>query len=658
MERSQTMLTADQELAHHPLPGETGSEPLSEAIRQAQDFLLRRQQPGGYWLGKLEADASVAAGYLVVMHFMGVDVDPRRKGKVVAGVLRAQNPDGSWSAYAGGPGDLNVSLQVVFGLRLGGLAADTAEMQRARDFILAAGGIRQASVFTKIWLALFGQFDWRGTPSIPPEIIFLPGWFSFNIYEFASWSRATIMALAVVLTCKPVCPLPPGVSLTDLYLEPPGERVYPPGKAQRFWSWKNFFLGLDAAFKLWEKLPFQPGRKKALQRVAAWILDHQEADGGWGGIMLPWIYSLFALKSLGYPGDHPAIRRGLQGMEAFLIEDETTVLLQPAMSPVWDTAWALLALQGSGLPGEHPALQQAASWLVGQEIRHAGDWQIKNPHTPPGGWAFEFVNAWYPDLDDSAVVPRALLGVPLPEPAQAGKAQAIQRARAWVLDMQSRDGGWAAFDRDNNKQFLNHVPFADFMSPLDPTCADVTAHVLEFLAAAADHPQRAQSERAVPRAIAYLKAAQESDGAWYGRWGVNYLYGTSQALAGLIAAGEDPGQAYIRRAVGWLMARQNPDGGWGETCETYADPAQRGAGPSTAAQTAWVLIGLIAAGEAGSAAVRQGIAYLLRAQQADGAWREAAFTGTGFPRVFYLHYELYAAYFPLIALARYQVAER
>lgn len=651
------MLMPDKNLASDFLLDDAGQQSVNEAIHQAQDYLLSRQQPGGYWLGRLEADASVAAGYLVVMYFMGKAVDPGRKRKVVEGVLRAQNPDGSWSAYAGGPGDLNVSIQVVFGLRLGGLPATDVAMQRARQFILAAGGIGRSSVFTKIWLALFGQFPWRSAPSIPPEVIFLPDWFYFNIYEFASWSRATIMALAVVLTCKPICPLPEGVSLSDLYLEPEGQRVYPPGVAERFWSWKNFFLGLDALFKLWEKLPFQPGRKKALHRVAEWILEHQEADGGWGGIMLPWIYSLFALKSLGYPDDHPAIRRGLDGMDIFLIETEVALLLQPAMSPVWDTAWAVLALQRSGLPGDHLALQQAAGWLVGQEIRHAGDWRVKNPHTAPGGWAFEFVNAWYPDLDDSAVVPRALLGVPLAGEAETAKTQAVDRARAWVLDMQSRDGGWAAFDRDNDRQFLNHVPFADFMSPLDPTCADVTAHVLEFLSAPGSNPQKAQSERAMVLAIAYLKNAQEGDGAWYGRWGVNYLYGTSQALAGLLAAGEDAGQAYIRRAVAWLLDHQNPDGGWGETCETYADPALRGAGPSTAAQTAWALIGLIAAGEASNAAVGRGIAYLLRTQQADGAWREAAFTGTGFPRVFYLHYELYAAYFPLLALARYRAAQ-
>ncbi|MEW5871310.1 MAG: squalene--hopene cyclase [Chloroflexota bacterium] len=626
---------------------------VATAIRRTQNYLLRAQHPDGYWVGKLEADASVPAGYIPLMHFMYGKIDPLRRDKVVNKVRRLQNADGSWSAFHAGPGDLSVSIQVYFALKLGGISADQPFMQRARAFILAQGGIDEANVITQVWLALFGQFDWEATPSIPPEIILLPNWFYFNIYELASWSRATIMALAVILTCKPVVPVPASAGLAELYVQP-GQRQTRPALRSDSPGWGRFFLFVDHLFKVWERLPFQPGRERALRRVEQWILDHQEADGGWGGIMLPWIYSLVALRGLGYTQDHPAIARGMAGIQDFILEDETTLTLQPAVSPVWDTAWATVALGESfalgesGLSPEHPALRQAARWLLSQEIQHAGDWRIKNPHTPPGCWAFEFINQWYPDLDDTSLVPRALRLARLSERAEAGKAAAIQRALRWILDMQSKDGGWAAFDRDNNKSLLTHVPFADFISPLDPTCADVTAHVLELLS------DLQPGNPAVERGIAYLQATQEPDGAWYGRWGVNYLYGTSMALAGLAAVGLLPEQECMRRGAAWLLSRQNQDGGWGETCQTYADPSRRGRGPSTASQTAWALIGLIAAGQAGHPAAARGIQYLLDTQQAGGDWSEVLFTGTGFPRVFYLHYDLYRVYFPLLALTRYQ----
>jgi squalene-hopene/tetraprenyl-beta-curcumene cyclase len=627
---------------------EMSPEILESVICIAQQALLNRQKPAGYWAGELRADASVPAGYVPLMVFMRGEVDPERARKIVNSVKAQQNPDGSWSSHYAGPGDLNVSIQAYFGLKLAGVSAREPYMQLGRDFILSQGGVRQANVFTKIWLALFGQFDWKGTPSVPPEIIFLPNWFYLNIYEFASWSRETLMALSVVLTLRPVCPIPPELGVDELYLEPKEARVYRLGKIERLLSWRSFFLLADRLFKLWERLPLKPGRKRALQRVVDWIVEHQETDGSWGGILLPWIYSLYALKSFGLGLEHPVIQRGLDGFEDFIIENETDFRFQPATSPVWDTAWNLIALRESGLAADHPALVQAAGWLVGKEIRKAGDWRVKNPETEPGGWSFEFVNDWYPDLDDSAVVPRALLGVQLPEQAEQAKAQAIQRALHWVLSMQSKDGGWGAFDRDNDKQVLTHVPFADFMSPLDPTCADVTAHVMEMLVGLN------QGQSALRRAIAFLKAIQEPDGAWYGRWGVNYVYGTGLSLAGLAAAGEDPQRPYIQRAIAWLVAHQNPDGGWGETCQTYEDPGLRGKGPSTASQTAWALIGLIKAGMASSPCVQVGINYLLRIQDSDGTWSEDYYTGAGFPKVFYLRYDFYRLCFPLIALALYQ----
>jgi squalene-hopene/tetraprenyl-beta-curcumene cyclase len=623
-------------------------ERMDTAIRLAQASLLKRQNPSGYWAGELRADASVPAGYIPLMVFMRGEFDPQRAKRIVNSVKAQQNPDGSWSSHYAGPGDLNVSIQTYFGLKLAGVSGQEPFMQRGRDFILSQDGIRKSSVFTKIWLALFGQYDWSGTPSLPPEIIFLPGWFYLNIYEFASWSRETLMALSLVLTLKPVCPIPAESGVDELYLEPKEARVYRMGKIERLFSWRSFFLLADRLFKLWERLPAQPGRKRAMQRVVDWIVEHQETDGSWGGILLPWIYSLYALKSFGFGLDHPVIQKGLDGFEDFIIEDQSGFGFQPATSPVWDTAWNLIALRDSGLAADHPALVKAAGWLVGKEIRKAGDWRVKNPEQSPGGWSFEFANDWYPDMDDSAVVPRALIGVRLPDPQEQSKSQAIQRALEWVLSMQSKDGGWGAFDRDNDKQILTQVPFADFMSPLDPTCADVTAHVMEMLVGLN------QGQAALKRAVEFLKVTQEADGAWYGRWGVNYVYGTGLSLAGLAAAGEDLRQPFIQRAIAWLISHQNPDGGWGETCQTYEDPGLRGIGPSTASQTAWSLIGLIKAGETASSAVQAGIDYLLRTQAADGAWVEEYYTGAGFPKVFYLRYDFYRLCFPLIALALYR----
>lgn len=646
-----------QRIGAHESPGERAAsltsplEDLGLAVERTQTYLLERQSEDGYWVGDLEADASVSAGYISIIYYMTGKIDPIKAEKMVTAVTRLQNSDGSWSAYYGGPGDLSVCIQVYLGLKLAGVTHQSASMRRAQEYILRKGGIGKANVITKIWLALFGQFDWRDTPSVPPEIIYFPHGSPFNIYDCASWSRQTILALSIVTTRQPTCQMPPNFTLDELYLEPPEERRYPIGKANRPFSWKNFFLQIDRLLKLWARLPLQPGRGRALRKVEQWIIDRQEADGSWGGIMLPWIYSLAALKSLGYPLHHPVIHLGLKGIDDFLVETEHTLLLQPAESPVWDSAWTTIALAESGLAPDHPALRRAARWLLSKEIRHPGDWRVNNPKTTPGGWAFEFENNNYPDMDDSAVAPRALRRVKLSGSGEREKGAAIQRALDWVLAMQSIDGGWAAFDRDNTKQFLAEVPFADFISPLDPTCSDVTAHVIELIS----EMDCCQQER--QRAVAYLQATQEADGAWYGRWGVNYIYGTGLALEGLAAAGETADQPYIRRAIDWLLSTQNQDGGWGETCETYADPQLRGRGTSTASQTAWSLIGLMPFLEKSHPAVQRGIAYLLESQQADGSWIEPQFTGAGFPKVFYLRYDMYRIYFPLLALARFMNAD-
>lgn len=620
---------------------------LQRAIHRAREHLLRLQNPEGYWVGELEADASVAAGYIPVMYFMGRRVTEERKRRVIQFVKSRQNADGSWPAYYGGPGDLSVSVQVYFALKLAGVPAEEPFMRKACEFIRARGGVARTNVITKVWLACFGQFPWDEIPVIPPELILLPKWFYFNIYEFSSWARATIMALALLSHLRPVCPVPEGHGVAELWVE--GERPHRPSYGKGLISWEHFYLLIDRVFKGYQKSPWKPGRGTALKKVEEWVVAHQDADGSWGGIMLPWVYSLYALKELGYQDSHPVIRRGLEGLEDFILEDDARGFrLQPAVSPVWDTAWAIIALCDSGFPPDHPVLLQAARWLLKKEIRARGDWSVKNPQIEPGGWAFEFENHHYPDIDDSAVVPLGLLRVKLPDFEEARKLEAVRRAAHWVAGMQSSDGGWAAFDRDNNKEALAHVPFADFVSPLDPTCPDVTSHAIEFLSALGGF------ERWVSRGVEYLKKAQEADGAWFGRWGVNYIYGTGLALPALKAAGEDAGSPSVQKAVRWLKVHQNEDGGWGESCASYEDPSLRGQGPSTASQTAWALLGLIAAGEAKSPEARKGVRFLIETQQEDGSWKEEAFTGTGFPRAFYLRYHLYPVYFPLLALARYQ----
>ena len=631
--------------ATHP---KVALQAVNDAIQRAQGYLLSLQKPQGYWVGELEADASVSAGYIPLMYFMLGSVDRKRSSKVINYVRSKQNADGSWPSYFGGPGDLSATIQVYFALKLAGVSAEEPYMRQARQFVLDNGGVSKANVITKLWLALFGQYDWRGTPTIPPEIVLLPNWFYFNIYEFASWSRATIVALTVISALKPVCRVPDRCGVAELFVEAESQRDYSLSKIEKLFDWGSFFLVADSIFKLWERMPIKPGRRLALNRVQKWILEHQERDGSWGGIMLPWVYSLMALKSLGYPLDHPAIARGLAGLEGFIVEDDSFVRLQPATSPVWDTAWAVIALRESGLSADHPALVGGARWLLEKEIRVGGDWQVKNPNTEPGCWSFEFENDLYPDMDDTALVARALQRVDLPA-GELAKAHAIDRAVRWIESMQSNDGGWAAFDLNNDKQFLAHVPFADFMTPLDPTCADVTAHVVELLGELGG-----SGSKSVEKAIDYLRRTQEADGSWYGRWGVNYLYGTGLVLAALRSVGNGCGQEYVSRAATWLVSKQNHDGGWGESCHSYKDPRCKGAGISTASQTAWVVLGLISVGEGHSLAVSRGIEYLLRSQREDGSWREDQYTGTGFPKAFYLKYDLYRIYFPLLALARYR----
>ncbi len=649
---------------------------IREALERTQEYFFRTQHEDGYWWGELESNPTMEAEYIMLTHFMGSD-EGDRISRVAEDIRRRQSADGSWRMYYGAPGDLSTSIECYFALKLAGDPADAPHMARARTFILAQGGVPQARVFTKIWLALFGQWDWKGTPAMPPDMMLLPKWAPFNIYRFASWARATIVPMTIILTVHPTRPPHESAWVMELYPEGPTTFTLSRWKAKPF-SLKGGFLLLDKALRVYRNLPFMPGRERALRAAVDWIVSHQEADGSWGGIQPPWVYSLIALSALGYRLDHPVVANGLEGFRqhwSLPSEDGEALRVQACLSPVWDTCLAMRGLLDSGVPPDHPGIQRAAAWLIGEEIRVKGDWAVYRPHLEPSGWAFEFDNVNYPDIDDSAIIVADLALARMSDGAgeQARKAS-INRAAAWLTGMQSSSGGWAAFDWNNESRELANIPFADFGELLDPPSVDVTAHVLEMygmLGYGTDHPP-------VRRGLAYIWDQQEHDGAWFGRWGVNYVYGTGAVLPALQALGVDMTQPRVRRAVEWLLAHQNPDGGWGETCVSYPDPSLRGQGESTPSQTSWALVALIAAGEARSEPVVRGVEFLLQRQQDDGTWDEPQFTGCGFPgygpgdqpetyepldgpnsqgpelsAAFMINYHLYRNYFPLWALGRY-----
>lgn len=624
-----------------------GKSPLDKAIERTRDFFFREQLPDGYWWAELESNVTITSEYIMLFHFLGM-VDKVRERKMARNILSKQSEDGSWAIWQGGEGEISATVEAYFALKLAGYSADSPEMQKARDFILSKGGILKTRVFTKIFLALFGEFSWLGVPSMPVELMLLPNWAYFNLYEFSSWARATIIPLSVVMLEKPVRKIPPSARVQELYVRPPRPTDYTFTKEDGLLTLKNFFIGADHLLKIYESSPIRPYKKKALAVAEQWILEHQEASGDWGGIQPAMLNAILALNCLGYANDHPVIVKGLEALANFCIEDEESLVLQSCISPVWDTALALVAMQEAGVPADHPALTKAAQWLLDLEVRRKGDWQIKAPELEPGGWAFEFINDWYPDVDDSGFVMLAIKDIKVRD--KKHKEQAIQRGIAWCLGMQSKNGGWAAFDKDNTKHVLNKIPFADLEALIDPPTADLTGRMLELMGNF-NYPQ---SHPAAVRALEFIKQEQEPEGPWFGRWGVNYFYGTWSVLCGLQAIGEDMTQPYIKKAVNWLKSKQNLDGGWGEVCESYIDRSLMGCGASTASQTAWVLLALFAAGEAGSNAAARGVEYLLATQKQDGTWDEDAFTGTGFPKYFMIKYHIYRNCFPLTALGRYR----
>jgi squalene-hopene/tetraprenyl-beta-curcumene cyclase len=617
------------------------------ALARARDHLLGLQHEQGWWQGELATNVTMDAEDLLLRQFLGI-AEAGQTAAAARWIAGEQRDDGTWANFHGGPGDLSTTVEAYVALRLAGHSPEAPHMALAADWIRARGGIAATRVFTRIWLALFGEWSWDELPVMPPEMIYFPAWFPLNVYDFACWARQTIVPLTIVGSLRPARPLPCG--LDEL-------RVDGASPATRRAGWAAAFTGLDRALHLYERYgqqarPAGAVRRAALRRCAEWIIARQEQDGCWGGIQPPWVYSLIALHLLGYGLDHPVIKRGLAGLDRFTITEDgpdgPIRRLEACQSPVWDTVLAVVALADSGLPADDQALARAAAWLLDEEIHGPGDWQVRRPGLAPGGWAFEFDNDGYPDIDDTAEILLALGRVELAGPASAGRRHpAVQRGLRWIAGMQSRDGGWGAFDADNTSALVTKLPFCDFGAVTDPPSADVTAHVVEALSA-----EGLAGSRAVRRGVAWLLRAQESDGSWFGRWGANYVYGTGAAVPALIAAGVKPGKPAIRRAVGWLEAHQNPDGGWGEDLRSYDDPGLAGRGGSTASQTAWALLALLAAGPPGPAA-HAGVRWLTEHQRPDGTWDEPEYTGTGFPGDFYINYHLYRLVFPLSALGRY-----
>jgi squalene-hopene/tetraprenyl-beta-curcumene cyclase len=615
---------------------------VDRAARQALDRATARvlavQHPQGWWKGELETNVTMDAEDLFLREFLGLR-EQAATARTAAWIRSRQRADGTWATFHGGPGDLSTSVEAYAALRLAGDPPDAAHLRRAAGFIRDAGGVERTRVFTRLWLALFGLWDWGRLPAVPPELILLPAWCPLNVYDFACWARQTLVPVAVVAALRPVRP-----AATDLVAELRSGAADPP--PPRLPSWVGAFQRLDRALHAYQRRPIGRLRRQALTRAGAWIQDRQEADGSWGGIQPPWVWSLLALHLLGYPLEHPVLRAGLAGLDRFTIDHDGLRRLEACQSPVWDTALAVIALRDAGLPADHPRLVRAGTWLLGQEVTKRGDWAVRRRRLAPGGWAFEFANDTYPDVDDTAEVLLALRRLELPDPA--ARDAACARGLAWMTGMQSRCGGFAAFDVDNTARLPARLPFCDFGEVTDPPSADVTAHALEALAAAG-----LSRSRTTKRGWAWLLAQQKADGSWFGRWGSNHVYGTGAVLAAGLPAG-DPAAA---RGVAWLQAHQNPDGGWGEDLRSYRDPAWRGRGPSTASQTAWALLGLLAVGGP-TAVTDQGVAWLVANQQPDGGWDEPWFTGTGFPGDFYINYHLYRLVFPVLALGRHLEAVR
>jgi squalene-hopene/tetraprenyl-beta-curcumene cyclase len=636
------------------------------AISRSREFLLSQQHSEGYWSGELEADSMLEADY-IFLHTLLESGDPERLKRACTEMMRYQNEDGSWSLFPGAPGNISLSVKCYFSAKLMGIGGDDPRLANCREWVLANGGVVECNTFTKMYLCALGQYDYDAVPAIPPEIVLFPNWFYFNIYEISAWSRSILVPLAIIYAKKPFKKIPPEQSIDELYV---GGRDNSTLRLRRshnaLFSWRNFFLVIDRLLHWSEAIHIRPLRKLALKRAEKWMLERLELSDGLGAIYPAMLNAIIALRCLGYSEDDPQVIRARDEFEKLGIEQaptpempEPTFRMQPCASPVWDTAQVVFALGEAGVPRNDPRMIKAADWMLSKEVRNKGDWTVKVPKTEPGGWYFEFNNEFYPDTDDTAQVLLALNKVD--NPRERYQHQVAQRAIEWEFAMQCRNGGWGSFDKDNTKMIFQYIPFADHNAMLDPPTVDITGRILEMLA----NYGYTRSDKRVEKAIKFILSEQEPDGSWFGRWGVNYLYGTFLVLRGLEAIGFDQHEPQVQQAAEWIRMVQNPDGGWGETCGSYDDPNTRGVGPSTPSQTAWALLGLLAAGDDRSDSIAKGIRWLLARQQEDGSWdesvgegvtRQALYTGTGFPRVFYLAYHGYRNYFPLLAMTGYKRA--
>jgi squalene-hopene/tetraprenyl-beta-curcumene cyclase len=642
---------------------DSGLADVRSAVARTKDYLFSRQHGDGYWCGELEADSMLEADY-IYLHALYQTGDPGRIKRAAAEILRRQNADGSWSLYPGGPGNISLAVKCYFACKLVGFAADDPRLDRCRRWILEHGGVVECNTFTKIYLCSLGQYDYDAVPAVPPEIVLFPKWFYFNIYEISSWSRGILVPLAIIYAKRPFRRLPPEQSIDELFVGGrAGAHLRLRLNRKKPICWRNFFLVLDRITHLCEGVHIRPLRQLALRKAEAWLLERLERSNGLGAIYPAMLNAIIALRCLGYGEDHPQVVRARDEFEKLGIEDpgtpddpEPLFRMQPCLSPVWDTAQAVYALGEAGVARDDPRLIRAADWLLSKEVRHLGDWAVKVPGVDPSGWYFEFANEFYPDTDDTAQVLMALGKVD--HPRRELQAEVERRALRWEFAMQCRGGGWGSFDKDCTKMIFENIPFADHNAMLDPPTADITARILEMLAARG----HTRDDPRVQRAVDFVFSLQEADGSWFGRWGVNYVYGTFLALRGLRAIGIEAADPRFQKAAAWICGVQNSDGGWGETCGTYDDPGTRGLGPSTPSQTAWGVLALLAAGDARSPSVTRGVRWLLSRQRPDGGWDEnfdpgarpqAHYTATGFPKVFYLAYHLYRHYFPLLALANY-----